>query len=282
MYAIATGCYSDYRIEKVTNDYLLAQQYCAYKNSKDSEYLNRDYAYRIEEMDLLEDVFQCEDSDLVYNYKVRLVFDRNQYGLKAQYSSSIVMLRSNSIILENAWYGYEYHCSDQADKSYIAVYNIVVDKEDEELAAAIALERAYVMLYELDCDITEDRVRLYDIMLSGHEPVMSVRLAIKFTVDDEFVVKNIEIDSRESYRRWDCKESVYKRANTVNFFRRIENKEDIVYFLKVDKTYDDLYDIESDEDIFHYFKNIISEAKAVKNLINDLEKSEWSLVMYRL
>lgn len=283
MYAIVTGCYSDYRIEKVTNDYLLAQQYCAYKNSEDSEYLlGREYAYRIEELDLLEDVFQCEDRDFVYNYKVTLAFDRNQYGLKVQYSSNIVMLRSNSKIFNGTYNGYEFKCYGRDDKSsYITVYNVVVDKEDEELAAAIALERAYVMLYELDCNITEDRVRLYDIMLSGHKPVMSVTLVIKFTVDDEFVIKNIEIDSRESYRWLTDKELVDVGAGTVSCFRRIENK-DIEYFLKMNKKYDDLDDVESDEDIFHYFKNIISEPKAVKNIINDIEKAEGGLVRYGL
>lgn len=54
------------------------------------------------------------------------------------------------------------------------------------------------------------------------------------------------------------------------------------YFLKVHKSYYDLYDVESDEDIFHYFKNIISEPRAVKNLIKDLEESENGMVVYSL
>lgn len=202
MYAIVAGRYSDYEIEKVTNDYLLAQQYCAYKNSEYREYsTSRDYAYRIEDIDLLEDVFKCEDCDLVFNYDVALVFDRNKYGLTYKCSSSIVMLRSNSILKDHHAYNV-YDWYDKVDKSTITLYNIIVDKEDEELAAAIALERAYVMLYELDCNITQDRVCLYDIMLSGHEPVMRADLVIKFTLDDEFVIKDIEIGSMESHRWW--------------------------------------------------------------------------------
>ena len=280
MYAIATGSYSDYRVEKVTNDYLLAQQYCAYKNSKDSEYLSKDNVYRIENIDLLEDVFKCEEGDIVFNYDVTLVFDRNKYGLTYKNSSSIIMLRSNSILKDHhAYNAYDWY--DKDDKSYITLYNIVVDKNDKELAAAIALERAYVMLYELDCNITYDRVCLYDIMLSGHEPVMKVDLAIKFTVDDEFVIKNIEIDRMGSHRWWRCKGSSYEKEDRVTFFREIENK-DIKYFLKVYKSYDDLCDVESDEDIFNYFKNIISEPRTVKNLIKDLEESERGTVEYSL
>lgn len=277
MYAIAAGSYSDYRIEKVTNDYLLAQQYCAYKNSEYSEYLSRDDAYRIEEIDMLEDVFKCEDCDTVFNYNVTLVFDRNKYGLTYKYSSSIDMLHSNSILSDR--HAYDWY--DEGDKSYITLYNIVVDKKDKELATAIALERAYVMLYELDCDLTQDRVCLYDIMSSGHEPVMRVALVIRFTVDDEFVIKNIGIDSGESHRWWTYKEDSYERADTVTFSRRIEYK-DLIYFLNVYKSYEDLYDVESDEDIFNYFKNIISEPRAIKNLIKDLEKTKEGAVNYSL